>query len=46
MLHERNYEQTFDLIRAAIARVFWSRYLCYGWLRLIASADKSWYSGV
>ena len=36
------YEQTFDLIGAAIALVFWSCYLLNELLRLIASADKSW----
>ena len=35
------YEQTFDLIRAAIALVFWSSYLRNALLRLIASADKT-----
>ena len=44
MLDERNlcYEQTFDLIRAAIALVFWSCYLRNALLRLIECADKSW----
>ena len=36
------YKQTFDLIKAAIALVFWSCYLLNALLRLIACADKLW----